>query len=395
MSTQLQNWVSNPEETHGPLMSITVWSLCGVAGFFLALRLAIQKNQGKLWYDSLILTVSWLFLLCQAILNQLSVNLGFGKHSLDIDFSNFETITYLGATGLTVSTTAITLSKISFGVTLFRLTEGWVKAYVCFAMATLLIFAIPTCILPWVLCKPLTKTFVDIVPGTCMNKHPSVVYGRFQAIWSAIMDISLALIPWKIIWNLQMRPAEKIGVCIAMSLGVLAGVTAILRARYVELLTKLDLSYDATNTVIWSSAESSMAIVATSIPVLRVFFRQAVTSVINSYQNSSRERRFKSQASNLSGMNSTAHASKLGSKNIKIEATGSSSNKRRSNMFNSDGTTNVSQESLVDADGKRQEAYVEMDNLVVDEVTGRVTLASPASMNSLEGGLPHRPHTRL
>lgn len=59
MSTQLQNWVSNPEETHGPLMSITVWSLCGVAGFFLALRLAIQKNQGKLWYDSLILTVSW------------------------------------------------------------------------------------------------------------------------------------------------------------------------------------------------------------------------------------------------------------------------------------------------------------------------------------------------
>lgn len=40
-------------------------------------------------------------------------------------------------------------------------------------------------------------------------------------VWSAIMDISLALIPWKIIWNLQMRPAEKIGVCIAMSLGVL------------------------------------------------------------------------------------------------------------------------------------------------------------------------------
>lgn len=101
MSTQLQNWVSNPGETHGPLMSITVWSLCGVAGFFLALRLVIQKNQGKLWYDSLILTVSWvsngktstsrkrltrnmqLFLLCQATLNQLSINLGFGKHSLD------------------------------------------------------------------------------------------------------------------------------------------------------------------------------------------------------------------------------------------------------------------------------------------------------------------------
>jgi hypothetical protein len=35
------------------------------------------------------------------------------------------------------------------------------------------------------------------------------------------MDVSLALLPWKIIWNLQMRLAEKIGVGIAMSLGLL------------------------------------------------------------------------------------------------------------------------------------------------------------------------------
>jgi hypothetical protein len=35
------------------------------------------------------------------------------------------------------------------------------------------------------------------------------------------MDISLALLPWKILWGLQMRFAEKIGVCVAMSLGVL------------------------------------------------------------------------------------------------------------------------------------------------------------------------------
>jgi hypothetical protein len=35
------------------------------------------------------------------------------------------------------------------------------------------------------------------------------------------MDLSLALMPWKIIWNLQMRFAEKIGVGAAMSLGIL------------------------------------------------------------------------------------------------------------------------------------------------------------------------------
>jgi len=35
------------------------------------------------------------------------------------------------------------------------------------------------------------------------------------------MDISLALLPWKVLWNLKMRTAEKIGVGIAMSLGLL------------------------------------------------------------------------------------------------------------------------------------------------------------------------------
>jgi hypothetical protein len=35
------------------------------------------------------------------------------------------------------------------------------------------------------------------------------------------MDLSLALMSWKIIWNLQMRFAEKIGIGVAMSLGIL------------------------------------------------------------------------------------------------------------------------------------------------------------------------------
>jgi hypothetical protein len=40
-------------------------------------------------------------------------------------------------------------------------------------------------------------------------------------VWSALMDVSLALLPWTILWNLQMRPAEKVGVGVAMSLGLL------------------------------------------------------------------------------------------------------------------------------------------------------------------------------
>jgi hypothetical protein len=35
------------------------------------------------------------------------------------------------------------------------------------------------------------------------------------------MDMLLALLPWKVIWKLQMKEKEKLGVGIAMSMGVL------------------------------------------------------------------------------------------------------------------------------------------------------------------------------
>lgn len=35
------------------------------------------------------------------------------------------------------------------------------------------------------------------------------------------MDIVLAFLPWKLVWSLQMKLKEKLGVAVAMSLGVL------------------------------------------------------------------------------------------------------------------------------------------------------------------------------
>lgn len=95
--------------------------------------------------------------------------------------ANLDKITYLGAAGLTLSIFAINLSKISFAVTLLHLTEGWLKRYCWFAIVTLSVFAVPIAVLPWVQCRPLVKTFVDIYPGECIDKSHSIRYGEFQA----------------------------------------------------------------------------------------------------------------------------------------------------------------------------------------------------------------------
>lgn len=43
----------------------------------------------------------------------------------------------------------------------------------------------------------------------------------FGAAYSGVIDIVLAFLSWSIVWRLQMKRKEKIGVAVAMSMGVL------------------------------------------------------------------------------------------------------------------------------------------------------------------------------
>jgi len=82
------------------LMAVSTWSLGGVSFAFLVVRCWIRRSQKKFWFDDIVLIISWVskakgrteswiadipqfMLLGQLILNQLSINLGFGKHALD------------------------------------------------------------------------------------------------------------------------------------------------------------------------------------------------------------------------------------------------------------------------------------------------------------------------
>lgn len=56
------------------------------------------------------------------------------------------------------------------------------------------------------------------------------------------MDVALALLPWKYLMSLQMSRKEKFGVLVAMSLGVLAGGTAAVKAATVSQINGPDAS---------------------------------------------------------------------------------------------------------------------------------------------------------
>jgi hypothetical protein len=57
--------------------------------------------------------------------------------------------------------------------------------------------------------------------GTCFPSKIVQDYNTFVAAYSGVMDIVLALLPWKIIWTVTINKREKLGALVAMSAGLM------------------------------------------------------------------------------------------------------------------------------------------------------------------------------
>lgn len=257
-------------EDNGPVIVGVTWFLCFISGGFLALRLyaKLSRRQG-LWWDDYILLFAWVrtlphfslfdeiyhdqtswnsrltiilqsMLFIESVITQVGQVLGFGKHTADIPVENLPTIALGTSIAASISCFASTFSKISFGVTLLRLTSHSLRAFVWFCIITLFFVMLPSALLSWIQCRPIAKAWNSLVEGECWDPRVVVYYGIFNAAWCAWIDFALALIPWKLVWGLNLRTREKIGVGIAMSMGLLAGICAIVKGVYLVQLREQD-----------------------------------------------------------------------------------------------------------------------------------------------------------
>ncbi|KZL75547.1 hypothetical protein CT0861_05903 [Colletotrichum tofieldiae] len=270
-----------PTETYGPLIGGVTWFLCFFCGAFLALRVYAKLSRGqKLWWDDYIMIFSWTCLFVESIITQIGINLGFGRHYYNIDpQANLLTIAMYTSVGASVSCFASTGSKVGFGVTLLRLTSGWYRAFVWFAVVTLTVVMLPSATMTWLKCTPVQKNFNRQMEGSCWDESVTLNYGIFNAAWCAFMDFVLALVPWKIVWGMRLRRHEKLGVCFAMSLGWLAGVCAIIKGVYLVQLEQGDFFFNGKDVTIWTAVETATAIIGSSIPVLRVFIKEKASTL--------------------------------------------------------------------------------------------------------------------
>jgi hypothetical protein len=178
------------------------------------------------------------------------------------------------------------VSKSSFILTLLRLVvEPWHKAALWFMLVTINLSMGSISIVQFFLCS------VPPTPG-CVSSDVVIGLGVFAAGYSAAMDLVLTGFPSLVIWKLQMKRREKVGIIASMSLGVVyvlspalpsfppsltlssAGVVGIYKSSTIPAVSRsADFTHGTAIVLIWLVAEFVATVIACSIPFFRPLLR--------------------------------------------------------------------------------------------------------------------------
>ncbi|KAL2137766.1 hypothetical protein VTI28DRAFT_8323 [Corynascus sepedonium] len=259
---------------NGVIIVAVLWFLSAFSGLFIGLRAYSKLSRNRqLWWDDVSIFVSWILLLLSASATTTNVRLGFGRPIREVPFENLVLFGIQSNISGFASVLAVLFSKASFALTLLRLADGWMKWFIIGLLVLLNITHYFGALMFWVSCNPPAKTWNPTIPGECWPSSVSISASLFVGACSAFCDFALALLPWRLLLRFNMFNKEKIGVAIAMSMGIFAGISCIVKMTNIPLLYDgRDFSYNALPLVIWGLVEPSVTIMAASIPVMRHLF---------------------------------------------------------------------------------------------------------------------------
>ncbi|KAK0724078.1 hypothetical protein B0H67DRAFT_567205 [Lasiosphaeris hirsuta] len=261
----------DPKIDYGPRLNTVVWLLVSVSAIFLFTRLYLKNCQNRgLWWDDWTLLAAWVCQAGQAGLVSYIITLGYGRVEIPV-----ENLPLLGFPVNVLSTLLITanfLGKASFALTLLRIPAVWMRLVLAYILLTLAATLGLSCALVWIECFEFKRK------SNCVAVDVSFKYNMFSCVYSAVMDVALAFLPWKFIWTLQMSKKEKIGVVIAMSMGIFAAAAAALKTTTLPTVSTDPLA--SISLLTWGNAESAICIMAASIPILRALVRGGMRGAV-------------------------------------------------------------------------------------------------------------------
>ncbi|KAH8660334.1 hypothetical protein BX600DRAFT_551752 [Xylariales sp. PMI_506] len=247
----------------------SIWSMYFVSTIFIGLRLYTRGVRvGHIWWDDYLLVASWILTMCSSALLTEMVHIGYMYTVM-----SGNPITTLTRCAHTCHLIALALSKTAFATMLLRFSSKWQKYVIWFIIGSIAIVFTVHIFGLWKGFCPGPDPY-SIQP--CWDSTNPIKLNIISSMYSGLTDFVLAALPWKVIMSLQMKKSERISVAIAMSVGIVAGITGIMKS--IQSFKTLDFTNpnfirDLELFWIFTLAEPNATIIAASIPVLRVLFK--------------------------------------------------------------------------------------------------------------------------
>ncbi|CAJ2507603.1 Uu.00g087890.m01.CDS01 [Anthostomella pinea] len=244
------------------------WAHVGIAVVFVALRIWYRSwGPRKLWVDDSYLVLALACLVANAVMVTEWVQLSWDENAPPYD------VVLTGSLMGTFNSMSLAFGKTSLALTLIRLTDGWWRTCLWYIILLMNMLYLIQAISFWLRdCKNQIPEPLRLPATDCMQFNV-VKFARIiiQAA-SCATDAFFSVVPWKIVQGLDLRRYEKIGLAVAMSLGVMSLASGLMRIVDLVRLTAgpgaLTPFYIVVSFV-WNLVEPADTIFACCMPVLR------------------------------------------------------------------------------------------------------------------------------
>ncbi|KAJ5191095.1 uncharacterized protein N7498_010080 [Penicillium cinerascens] len=277
------------DESRAPTLQGVMWTMAIVPLVFVLMRLYVRVVLRRVFgWDDFIIIVAVCCLISYSAVSHVASTIGLGRHLIVVEQNpnDLINVALLCDIGESLAIMACTLGKTSFAVTLLRIVvRRWMVALLWFVIFTMNVINVLAAVFVFVQCKDPRHLWNPAIPSKCWPDSVFTNFSLFVGAYSGAQDFVLALLPWTIVWNLQMKKKEKFGVAFAMSLGVFAGAASIVKTTYlVALSAKADFTWELAPLLWWAAVEDGLAITAASIPALKpLLSRVFPSSTVSDY----------------------------------------------------------------------------------------------------------------
>ncbi|TVY83984.1 hypothetical protein LSUE1_G001347 [Lachnellula suecica] len=279
-------------ENRGPELAAVLGLFLGLTWLFVSLRLYVKTFINKSWgADDYLIIVALAFFSTYAGCSLSGVKYGTGRHTADILPQNVPTaLYYWWLCEIFYTLTTVTV-RLSIAILLLRICiKTSHKLIIYGTLVAVFVFSTFYFFLIIFQCHPVSFFWgqYEGMKGSCINPAAVPAASIAHSVVSFTADWVLGLLPIALIWDLKMNRRTKVSVAGLLSLGLLAGVAAMIRVPYIHTLALTDdFLFATTDVAIWSTIEPGLGIVAASGATLRPLFRSFYSLTSRGTQNKS------------------------------------------------------------------------------------------------------------